>query len=460
VAGNITGSSSFTANTSFRGVAGALTLITGTINAPGSNFDLNGSADVTISSTGNDYGGTTGILSVGSLILGANGALDAASRLDITGAGGLRLNGFSQSLQGLNSGSTGAAASITNTSATADSVLTLTPSATFGFTGRLADGGSRTLSLVMNGSGTQTLSGTGTYTGGTQIQAGELRLGSSAAIGASGSTGSLTVDGGRLNLNGFSAAVGTVSGSAGGVVTSASPATLTATANTNSTFAGSLTGAVALDKFGTGMLTLTGSSSSTGGIGVNSGTLAVNGIVGTGTVSVAASAWLQGSGTIAGAVSVIGTLSPGNSPGVITLGSVVLGGSSSTLIEIDGVTRGSQYDGVNITGTSSSLTYDGVLSLNFGSLSPNDVTYDIFNFTGGYLGNYTTVTSTGAYVGTWTNLGGSGTFQFVSGAQTLTFSPSTGDIIVVPEPAAVAVVGIGLGLAGLAVHRRRSSRRA
>jgi hypothetical protein len=206
---------------------------------------------------------------------------------------------------------------------------------------------------------------------------------------------------------------------------------------------------------GNGRLTLSGSNSYTGPTAVNTGTLAVNGIIGSGTVSVAAAAWLQGTGTIGGAVNVQGTLSPGTSPGVITLGSLTLGGSSTSLIEITGTVRGSGYDGVNITGTSSSLAYAGALSLSFGNVSAfaNDTVLDIFNFSGGSLGSYTTVSSTGFYAGGWSDIGG-GQFRLVSGGQTLTFDQATGDIIVVPEPAAIALVGIGVA-ASLTVLRRR-----
>jgi autotransporter-associated beta strand protein len=206
---------------------------------------------------------------------------------------------------------------------------------------------------------------------------------------------------------------------------------------------------------GNGRLTLSGSNSYTGPTAVNTGTLAVNGIIGSGTVSVAAAAWLQGTGTIGGAENVQGTLSPGTSPGVITLGSLTLGGSSTSLIEITGTVRGSGYDGVNITGTSSSLAYAGALSLSFGNVSAfaNDTVLDIFNFSGGSLGSYTTVSSTGFYAGGWSDIGG-GQFRLVSGGQTLTFDQATGDIIVVPEPAAIALVGIGVA-ASLTVLRRR-----
>jgi hypothetical protein len=38
---------------------------------------------------------------------------------------------------------------------------------------------------------------------------------------------------------------------------------------------------------------------------------------------------------------------------------------------------------------------------------------------------------------------------------TLTFSQATGEVIVVPEPAAIAVAAVGLGTMGLALLRRR-----
>jgi hypothetical protein len=48
--------------------------------------------------------------------------------------------------------------------------------------------------------------------------------------------------------------------------------------------------------------------------------------------------------------------------------------------------------------------------------------------------------------GVWTASLGSGT--------TATFTQSTGELVIVPEPATLALAGLGIGLAGVAAWRR------
>jgi hypothetical protein len=188
---------------------------------------------------------------------------------------------------------------------------------------------------------------------------------------------------------------------------------------------------------------------------IAAGTLLVNGTQAGGSLTVDSGATLGGSGLIAGAVAVNGTLAPGNSPGELTLASLVLGGSSTTLMEIDGTARGTQYDGLTLTGATGP-TYGGTLSFIFGNGSalPDNTTFDLFQFTGSPSGSFSSVTSSGFYAGTWTN-NNDGSFKLEQGSQTLTFTEATGDIVVVPEPAALALAAIGITAAAL-IRRRRS----
>ncbi len=390
--------------------------------------------------------------------------------------GSFNLNSRNQSIAGLASIVGTNAAAVTNLVTTATSG-TLTINVASGTTyaygdGSLANSGliSGAVSIVKSGSGAQILGGANTYTGTTTLSAGTLRSGTGTVGNSAFGSGVLALNGGTLTSgtdNGARTFANNVSvggdvafGDAtatGGLAFSGTVdlgnATRTLTTVQTLTFSGPISNG-GLIKSGTALLTMTGNNTYSGATTVSAGGLKVNGVLGSGSLSVAASAWLMGTGTINGPVTISGTLTPGASPGVITLGSLVLTPTSSTVIEIASAgTRGTDYDGVSIL-DAGGLTYGGTMTLAFGgSAIDNNTTFDVFSFTGSSAGSLAAIESSGFYAGTWTPLG-SGTFQLVKDAQTITFSQSSGDVIVVPEPTTITLAAVGLGAMAYAFRRR------
>ena len=118
------------------------------------------------------------------------GALNSSSPNAVTFGGAingtamLTLNGNSVTISGLATtpGSDVAHRFVQDGNA-ASATLTVNNSADFTFAGVLQNGtGGGTLALVKSGSGTQTLSGANTFTGGVTINAGNLQLGSTGAL--------------------------------------------------------------------------------------------------------------------------------------------------------------------------------------------------------------------------------------------------------------------------------------
>ena len=307
--------------------------------------------------------------------------------------------------------------------------------------------------------GTYTLSGTA-----------ELNVGNEVLVGRDNGTGTFNLDGGTVTTKKIEGGTGsaTVNFNGGVVKAKENQATFITGLDVANLQAGGLaidtdgfdvaiaqvlTGTGGLTKSGAGRLTLSGSNAYAGASTVAAGSLFVDGGQGNGAVQVDAGGTLGGSGVIGGAATIDGVLSPGNSPGVLTVGGLVLAGSSTSVFEIDGSARGTQYDGLDITG-GSGPTYGGTLSLVFGNASAfgNTEVFNLFDFTGASAGGFSSVTSTGFYGGTWS--GASGLWTLQSGGQTLTFSESTGDISVVPEPAILGLVGIGMAAAAWARRRR------
>ena len=138
--------------------------------------------------------------------------------------------------------------------------------------GTIADGGSNGGtggSLIKVGTGTLTLTGPNTYSGGTSFNGGIVAVNSDANLG----TGGLNFNGGTLQA--LAAGGGIISSKA--ITLNALGGTFLADAGATSTLSGAISGVGSLTKDGVGTLALTGANTYTGGTVLNAGTLTVNG---------------------------------------------------------------------------------------------------------------------------------------------------------------------------------------
>ena len=231
---------------------------------------------------------------------------------------------------------------------------------------------------------------------------------------------------------------------------------------------GILSGSAGFTKLGTGALELTGQNTYTGTTTIAAGTLLVNGTnSGLGQMDVAAGAVLGGTGLINGLVNVTGTLAPGNvgQTGLLGAGALALGNTSLTTIQMTGTNpllRGGDFDAINVL--TGALTYGGDLffDLSFGSMfeQSTTTTFNIFDFTGSPGGSFASVMGNSSVYGSlnFTNNLGLWTTTTSDPNTTIQFSQLTGDVqfIVVPEPGAVAICGIGIAVAAWRFRRRRA----
>jgi fibronectin-binding autotransporter adhesin len=331
--------------------------------------------------------------------------------------------------------------------------------------------------LVKIGTGTLTLGNTSTamttnYRGGTTIMAGTLQLGSATGLPANGP---VFMAGGTLDLNGFKASIGTISGASGTI--SLGGGTLTVNSGASgvlNTLGANITGAGGLTVNGSGTLNLTGTDDYTGPTTVASGTLEVNGSLTKSHVTVQATGFLGGNGTIGtGTVDpsnpVITTainshVTPGNSPGILTAaGSVAFVAGSFFDVEADGSTAGNGpgfYDQLKVIGTGNTVTLGGAtLTLTLGYLpTPSDHLFVIDNEAGqAIIGTFfqgTSITA-GGYTAT-IGYGGNPTTGDVIGGNSVVlynFAP-------VPEPGTLALTGLSAIVWVTIWRRRRQMNRA
>jgi autotransporter-associated beta strand protein/T5SS/PEP-CTERM-associated repeat protein len=201
-------------------------------------------------------------------------------------------------------------------------------------------------SFTKVGSGTATLTGANSYSGGTTISAGRLvgtttslqrNIVNNADVAFSQSTngtysgvmsgnGSLTKLGsGTVTLTGSNSYSGGTTITTGRLIGTTSSirgdinnaAAVSFDQSTNGTYSGALSGTGSLTKLGAGAVTLEGNNSYSGSTIIDNGDLKVNGSIANSAVTINSNGSLSGSGTVGG-ISGAGSINPGNSPGILT----------------------------------------------------------------------------------------------------------------------------------------------
>ena len=233
---------------------------TGVISAAG-NLVQEGIGTLTL--TGNNtYSGATNVDS-GTLQAGLSGAFSATSAFNVTSV--LDLNGFNNTIGSLSGSGTVTNSSLTTATLTVGNVASTT------FSGAINNGNS-VLALTKVGTGTLTLTGTSTYGGATNINAGVLAGGALNSL--SPSSAFVIANLATLDISLADQTIGSLAGVAGATVNLGPHILTTGGNNTSTSYAGLITGSGILTKVGTGTLTLSGTSSYTGATNINAGVLA------------------------------------------------------------------------------------------------------------------------------------------------------------------------------------------
>ena len=387
--------------------AGSGTVVGNIVNGSATTLNLTkGDAGTwTLLGTGNTYTGDT-TNSAGTLKLGASGVIpDGNGKGNVSVAGTLDLNTFSETINGLNG------------AGTVDSVAGGTPTLTCGgggsngvFSGVIQNTGG-SLALTKSGSGVQTLAGVNTYTGNTTISTGTLALGGGGSISSTPTIN--VVSGAIFDVTAATFTLGasqTLKGN--GLVTGA--ATINGTVAPGASI-GTLTNSVAPTLGGTSVILAEinrASSPNADKLVINSGTLAFGGTL---TVTNISGTLTNGDvfdlfdGALSGSFTTLnlpigaahwntsdlnvgGTLTFTNTSPVakdITAG-VVLGGSVTVPV-IGGKNSATDAEGDNLSVTAVSIPVSGTNS--FGA---SNVTYIASGATGTNTFTYTVTDALGA----------------------------------------------------------------
>ncbi len=386
----------------------------------GSGTLIQAGSGTTIVTGNNTYTGAT-LVRGGTLQVGSSQALGVNSAVTLSNVTGATLNltNYNSTIAALGGGGA-SGGNVTLGSGT----LTV---GNAGGSGTYSGAISGTGGLVKSGSGTQTLAGNNTYTGATIISAGTLQAGANQALARNSSVTLSNAAGATLNLAGYNQTIDALGGggASGGNVTLGSGTLTVGNAGGSGTYSGVISGTGGLVKSGSGTQTLAGNNSYTGTTTISGGgvlALSSSGTISSstninlgmtnsrGTFDVSAKGasgytigtgqTLSGNGTITTgantgrAVTVNGSLNPGNSIGTQAVrGDLLLGSSAQSIFELG--TAGTLAspglsDRVTVTGN---LTLGGTLSLldnagdnGQGMMGPG--VYRLFTYGGSLSGSF------------------------------------------------------------------------
>jgi autotransporter-associated beta strand protein len=267
-------------------------------------------------------GGTT--VNAGTLAYGASNVLADGGAVNVAG-GTLNVGAFNDTV-----------GAVTLTSGTITGTTGTLTGASYGVQGGTISaklGG--TAALTKTGAGAfVTISAPQSYTGGTNVNAGNLNLG---AGGSLADTGAVTVNGGTFNMGTVSDTVGAVTLASGSIL--GTNATLTApsfavqSGSISANLAG--TGAAAMTKSTAGTVTLSGANSYPGGTAVNGGTLiaAHSSAFGTDGLTVAAGATAQMQASLSTAMALSSVATTGSGQFDLTNNSLVVKNSTLSAVQ-------------------------------------------------------------------------------------------------------------------------------